>query len=320
MATETHTPGARSLPRLPLVLTASSAVCLAVALAVARLGGGATSAVPGIEDAGRITAWGLPVARTLTDASAVVTIGALLLVVVLLPGGKRLGPAQLRYLTWAACAAGLWMVSAVLTLVFTLSDLFARPVGEVFSPAVVADFVVTDAQGRAYALTACAAALIATFCLGIGTARWARGALLVALAGLLPPAFTGHSSAAGNHDAAVVSLALHLVGVAVWVGGLLFLLVAVARREERAADAVRRFSPLAAWALIGVAASGVVNAAVRLSPGDLVSSGYGLMVLVKALTLAALGSSVPCTAVGRCRRSARAAGGRSSGSRPGSCC
>ncbi|MET9953666.1 cytochrome c oxidase assembly protein [Streptomyces sp. NPDC006339] len=289
MATETKTPGARTLPRLPLVLMASLFVCLAIALAVARFGDGATAVVPGIEDAGKLTAWGLPAARTLTDATAVITIGALLLVVVLLPGGKRLGPAQLRYLTWAACAAGLWAAASAVTLVFTLSDLFAQPVGEILSPAVVADFIVTDAQGRAYAMSAGAAALIATFCLGIGTARWARLALLVAFAGLLPPAFTGHSSAAGNHDAAITSLALHLVGVAVWVGGLLFLLVVAARREEQAADAVRRFSPLAAWALIAVAASGVVNAVVRLSPSDLVTSGYGLMVLVKALALAALG-------------------------------
>ncbi|MBZ9638405.1 hypothetical protein K8369_03050, partial [Streptomyces sp. PSKA30] len=84
-----------------------------------------------------------------------------------------------------------------------------------------------------------------------------------ALAGL-PSAFTGHSSAAGNHDAAVSSLALHLVGVAVWVGGLVFVLVVAARREEQAAEAARRFSPLAGWALLAVGLSGIVNAAVRL--------------------------------------------------------
>nr|WP_239076064.1 cytochrome c oxidase assembly protein [Streptomyces sp. SID9913] len=159
------------------------------------------------------------------------------------------------------------------------------------SPAVVVDFVTTDAQGRSYALTTAAGGVIATLCVGVGTARWARLALLLTLGGLLPPAFTGHSSASGNHDAAVTSLALHLVGVAVWVGGLVFVLVVAARREERATDAARRFSPLAAWALIAVATSGLVNALVRLpSVGEVFTSRYGLMILGKVSTLALLGA------------------------------
>ncbi|MEW2399304.1 cytochrome c oxidase assembly protein [Streptomyces sp. NPDC046862] len=279
----------RRLPPLPLVLAGSVGLAVAVAAIAVWAGGGAVTAIPGIPDAGALTAWGLPAARTVTNAAATATVGALLLVAVLLPGGRRLGPAQLRYLTWAAAAAALWAVASAATLAFLLSDLFAQPVTGVLSLAVLADFVVTDAQGRSYALMTGAAGVIATLGVGIGTARWARLALVVALAGLLPPAFTGHSSAAGNHDAAVTSLALHLLGVAVWVGGLVFVLVVVARREERAPDAVRRFSPLATGALLAVAASGIVNVAVRLpSLGDLFTSRYGLMVLAKTLALAAL--------------------------------
>ncbi|MDW6057097.1 hypothetical protein SAZ11_02065 [Streptomyces sp. FXJ1.4098] len=246
MATETrHTGAKRLLPRLPALLAAGAGVAVAVALAAVGAGGGASEAIPGIPDAGAMTAWGLPVARTLTDVAAVATVGALLLVVVLLPGGRKLTATQLRYLNWAAVAAALWGAASVAALVFTLSDLFATPVADIASPAVLADFAITDTQGRSYALTAAAGGVIATFCVGVTTARWARLALLLTLVGLLPPAFSGHSAASGNHDAAVTSLALHLLGVAVWVGGLVFVLVATARREERAADAVRRFSPLA---------------------------------------------------------------------------
>lgn len=74
--------------------------------------------------------------------------GALLLVAVLLSGGRKLTAAQRRYLTWAGASAAVWAVAAAATLVFTLSDLFGQPVGGVISPAVVADFVATDAQGR----------------------------------------------------------------------------------------------------------------------------------------------------------------------------
>ncbi|MFE9648339.1 cytochrome c oxidase assembly protein [Streptomyces sp. NPDC006365] len=287
----TDTTKTRRLPPLSLVLVASVGLAVAVTVAAVRAGGGATAQIPGIPDAGAVTAWGLPVARTVTDAAAVATIGSLLLVVVLLPGGRRLGPTQLRYLNWAAATAALWAAASAATLLFTLSDLFARPVGDIMSPAVLADFVSTDPQGRSYALMVAAGGIIGTLCVGIGTACWARLALLVALAGLLPPAFTGHSSASGNHDAAVTSLALHLIGVALWVGGLLFMLVVAARREPDTAAAARRFSPLAGWALLAVAASGIVNAVVRLpSLGDVFTSRYGLMVIGKAVALALLGA------------------------------
>ncbi|EGX56719.1 copper resistance D domain-containing protein [Streptomyces zinciresistens K42] len=324
MATDDTATAPATAPRPPrtrklaLVLTGAAAACAAVALAAVKAGGGTSAAVPGIDDAGALTTWGLPAARTLSDAAAVATIGALLLVTILLPGGRRLGPAQLRYLNWAAVSAAVWTVASVGSLVFTLSDLFAKPVSEIATLDVVADFVITDGQGRAFAMAAAAGGLIATLCVGIGSARWARFALLLAFAGLLPPAFTGHSSASGNHDAAVTSLAFHLVGVAVWVGGLLFVLVAAARREEGTADAVRRFSPLAAWALLLVAASGIVNAAVRLpSLGDVFGSRYGLMLLGKTVALAGLGligwwhrrRTLPALVAGRRRAFVRLAAG-----------
>ncbi|MET9872333.1 hypothetical protein ABZZ16_40670 [Streptomyces sp. NPDC006386] len=180
MATEAKVRRVGRLPRLPVVLAAAVGASVAVALAAVWAGGGATVEVPGIEDAGAVTTWGLPVARTLVDAAAVAAVGALLLVVVLLPGGRKLTATQLRYLNWAAVAAALWTVASAGLLIFTLSDLFAQPVGEIVSPAVVADFVITDVQGRSYALMTAAGGVIATLCVGIGTARLARVALVFA--------------------------------------------------------------------------------------------------------------------------------------------
>ncbi|MEU8560529.1 cytochrome c oxidase assembly protein [Streptomyces cyaneofuscatus] len=308
----------RFLPRLPLLLTVAAAGAVITTVATVWAGGGTESSVPGIEGPGAVTTWGLPVVRTLADAAAVATIGALLMVVVLLPGGRRLGEDQLRFLNWAAASAAVWTAASAATVVFTLSDLFAQPLGAVLAPDVVADYVLTDPQGRSFALSSAAAGMIATVCLGLGTARWARVALLLAVAGLLPPAFTGHSSAASNHDAAVISLALHLAGVAVWVGGLLFVLVAAFRREEQTQAAVRRFSPLAAWSLLAVGASGIVNAAVRLpSPGDVFTSRYGLLLLAKTAALLLLGAAgwwhrkrtMPLLAAGRRRGFVRLAAG-----------
>ncbi|MDT9687406.1 cytochrome c oxidase assembly protein [Streptomyces sp. P9(2023)] len=283
--------GDRMRARRPAALLAGASA-LAVTVVVLSLGlaGGGTQRVPGIEDAGELTAWGLPVARVASDIASAATIGALLLASVLLPSGRRLNEAQSRYVVAASVGAGIWALASSALLVFTLSDLFAQPVGAVLDPAVVADFVITDAQGRSYAMMTGVGVVLATVGLGITTVRWARAALVLALAGILPPAFTGHSAAAANHDAAVTSLALHVVGVAVWVGGLVFLVVAGLRREEGMSVAARRFSVLAGGAFLAVAASGLVNAVVRLpSPGVLFTSAYGLMVVVKLLALAVLG-------------------------------
>lgn len=282
---------ARRAPRPALLLGAAVSTAVAVTLLVLWPGGTSTEQVPGIQGPDALTTWALPVARTVANAAAVAVIGALLLVTVLLPGGRRLDGTKLRYMTWAAVAAAAWAAASAALLVFTLSDLFARPVGQVLAPDVLADFVLTDAQGRSYALMTGAGAILATVCPGIGTVRWARAALLLAVAGLLPPAFTGHSAGAGNHDAAVTSLALHLVGVAVWVGGLALLLVAAVRRDAGLDTAVRRFSALAFWAFVAVAASGVVNAVVRLpSAADVFSSRYGVLVLLKTVALLILGA------------------------------
>ncbi|MEV4994092.1 cytochrome c oxidase assembly protein [Streptomyces niveus] len=278
-------------PRPALLLGTALSTAVAVALVVLWPGGTSAEQIPGIPGPDALTTWALPVARTVANAAAVAVIGALLLVTVLLPGGRRLDGTKLRYMTWAAVAAAVWTAASAALLVFTLSDLFARPVGQVLAPDVLADFVLTDAQGRSYALMAGAGAILATVCPGIGTVRWARAALLLAVAGLLPPAFTGHSAGAGNHDAAVTSLALHLVGVAVWVGGLALLLVAAVRRDAGLGTAVRRFSALAFWAFVAVAASGVVNAVVRLpSATDVFSSRYGVLVLLKTVALLILGA------------------------------
>jgi hypothetical protein len=107
MATETRHTGVKRLPRLPVVLAAGAGVSVAVAPAAVWVGGGASAAIPGIPDAGAMTAWGLRVARSLTDVPAVATVGALLLVVVLLPGGRKLTATQLRYLGKAVAPAVL---------------------------------------------------------------------------------------------------------------------------------------------------------------------------------------------------------------------
>jgi putative copper resistance protein D len=88
---------------------------------------------------------------------------------------------------------------------------------------------------------------------------------------------------------AVDSLALHLLAVCCWVGGLMALLLVSGRLGNQLPTVVRRYSTLALWCFVVVAGSGVVNAALRLGAWSNLSTFYGLLVVGKAMGLTLLG-------------------------------
>jgi copper transport protein len=121
----------------------------------------------------------------------------------------------------------------------------------------------------------------------IGLARRPGAAACFAIIALLVSGDVGHSAAI--HPAlAVPAKALHLLGGALWLGGLLW--IAVADRElPRYPDGVRRISSLALTAAVVVAASGVAQMALFLpSARAVVQSPYGLLAVAKIAGLAVL--------------------------------
>ncbi|WP_307846943.1 cytochrome c oxidase assembly protein [Micromonospora sp. D93] len=253
-----------------------------------RVGGALTAAIPGLPDAGPSTAWALPVFRLLSDGLATVTVGMLVTAAFLLPGdGRSVSPHGYLLLRRASLTALAWAVTALALMVLTVSDLLGQPL-ETLEPATVLSFATTISQGQSLTLQAglaLAVALLARF--GVSRGLAATVAVL-ALVAVLPPAFTGHSAGAGNHQIAVTSLALHILAAAVWVGALVALLVV--RRSRLLPDAAARYSRLALGCFVAVAVSGLANAAVRLGALDqLWQSRYGWLVLGKLAALLILG-------------------------------
>jgi copper transport protein len=87
----------------------------------------------------------------------------------------------------------------------------------------------------------------------------------------------------------------HIVAAAVWIGGLLALLLAVrGQPSDVTGRAVRRFSTTAGVAIVVVALTGTVRAVIEIgSIGQLFGSAFGILVLVKValfLILAGLGA------------------------------
>src|SRR5436305_1672501 len=142
------------------------------------------------------------------------------------------------------------------------------------------------------ALAGCTAAGIGVLMVArLPVLRWSWTPLLLvgSLVTLIPLGLTGHSSAGGSHDLATNSLLIHLVAASLWAGGLLALLTHVIRGGQHAGLASRRFSTVVLWCFCAMALSGVVNAAVRIRPADLLSSDYGRLVVAKVVALCLLG-------------------------------
>ncbi|WP_214411501.1 cytochrome c oxidase assembly protein [Sphaerisporangium fuscum] len=241
--------------------------------------------IPGLPSPGTLTTLGLPVARVAHDICAVATIG-LLLSAVFLTGDEA---SRQKIMRVAGRWSLAWAGTAVLTEIFTLSDLLGLPVGEALTSGFLPTFAMEVPQGQAFVVVIMLTLLIA---LAATTRLGGRGrALLFALAlfAVLPPAYVGHSASAADHTLAISSLMAHIAGVAMWGGGL-FGLVTMLRKSERLVFAVRRFSALALCCFVAVGFSGAVNAWIRLGdPVQLWQSRYGLLVLAKLAALVALG-------------------------------
>lgn len=255
------------------------------------LGHGAHADVAeGLPDPGLVTSWGVPILRTLTDLAGVLTIGLLLTGVLLMPSTDG----QLRGLCFRAVrAAGrvavVWSVIPLGSYLLTVSDVFAVSVADALSTPLLRGLI-DISVGPALLAQSGLAAGVAVLSRWTLTVREGSLLLGLALAALLPPALTGHSASAGSHSLAVVSLLVHVVAVALWVGGLVGLAWIAFMGSRRLPYGVVRFSVLALWSIAVVALSGVVNAAVRLgSLSDVVSTRYGALVLVKAAAIVGLG-------------------------------
>ncbi|MFF5107968.1 cytochrome c oxidase assembly protein [Streptosporangium sp. NPDC000509] len=275
-------------------LALAGAAAAVAALVIAMIAGGAASPriIPGLPDQGSFTRWGLPLAKLTMDAAGVLTVGTLLAAAFLLPNDKGLlGKPALGYVKAASWIALVWAGAAAATMVFSLSEALGLPVADVLGGDELTSFASQVSQGIALTLVVLFSVAIALFARGAITAGAAGGLLVLALATMLPPALTGHSASSPNHDLATTGVAVHLVVLALWVGGLGVLCAHALRRQPHLEIAAARFSSLALWCFVGVGLSGLFSVLARLSAiSELFTSAYGLLLLAKTAAFALLGA------------------------------
>lgn len=188
-------------------------------------------------------------------------------------------------LGWALIAlSALWLQAADAALVSPLRISFATITTYVDSVAVGRSLVLSSVCGLLLAmvsLTALGRAVLR------GTPELAVG---IAMIGLLSGPISGHASTHSAHDAAVLLIAVHVGAAAAWVGGLITMLIVIAPYRDLFATALPRFSAVAGVCLVLVTVTGVISAIIRLpSAGDLVATGYGLLIIAKSGCLVGLG-------------------------------
>lgn len=273
-------------------LVAGALVAVAAAVLGALFSGAALPAT--VLDPGPLVRWGLPVVTVLAELAASLTLGGLFLAAFVLPRSTGRRPGEGR--AWpttvvvAAVAAGCWTVLGVAELVLTYADVTGRPIGGETFGAELGVFIGSIALGRILLWTVIIAAATCVVALLVTTPRAALLTGLLATSALVLRAQTGHASGSVNHHLAISSMFLHIMGAALWIGGLAALAAVVHRLGRDLVPAVTRYSSMAAWCFVAVGVSGVVNAGIRIGGIDGLSTRYGVLVLAKAALLAAIGA------------------------------
>ena len=209
-----------------------------------------------------VTEFALPAVKAVFDLAAALTVGWLLAAAWLAPPQKSglLDVSGYRAVRAASLSAAVWAVAGFALIPLTLSDALAKPLSE----AVSADWVISgisilDAVRNAL-IAAIAATLIAVIARTVLHRGWAAFLLVIALIAIVAQSDSGHSAQSGNHDVAIDTMIFHLVGISLWVGGLVAFLGLARQRVPHLAVIARRYSAIAFWAFIAVALSGFGNA------------------------------------------------------------
>ncbi len=273
-----------------LVRIAGPALLLVVAslslLAGLEIGGGADASP--LADPGAVVRFGLPMAQLLFNIGAAGTIGALVLVCFALDSEK---PEFNASLDFAAGAAAFWTVSAAVTGFLTFMNVYLQPVtfDENFTQ-LFGSYLTSIPIGQAALVSTLIPAVVTVLCFAVRNRTALVFVTILAGAGLVPMALQGHAAGAAAHDQAVSSFGLHVVFAAVWLGGLLTIVFTRRTLEGgRIGPVLSRYSSLALMSFVIVAASGIVNADLRVGTLENLMTPYGILVIVKVLALAALG-------------------------------
>ena len=276
------------MPRILRVIGPAALLLAAVAAMVGALAFGGGASAPLLADPGALVRWGLPAATLVVNLSLAGTVGALVLACFAFsPERDEYGKA----LDFAAGSAGVMTVASAATGLFTFVSVSNVPwsFDSTFSNGL-SSFITSVSLGQAWLGITLIAAVVTVLCFAVRNQTAIAFVAVLAMAAVVPMAQQGHSAEASGHDAAVTSFGLHVLFASIWLGGLLTLVVVKHTfGKGRLVTVLERYSTFALICFLVVAASGYVNAELRVGTLAELATPYGILVLVKVAALVALG-------------------------------
>ena len=267
----------------PVILVAAALVALLLGLAY---GGGAAPLVTG--DPGPVVRWGLPAAKLVVNLTAAGMVGSLVLALFALRAGERSFDAALDT---ASVSAAVFTVASAVTAYLTFLSVFNQaPSADAQFGQQLGRYLVDTEFGRAWLITTIAGAVLTV--LTFAVRGWTSTLVIagLAVAALVPMATQGHAGDEANHNTAVMTLAIHIVAAAVWLGGLLLLVVIRPVLGRAGMPAVLgRYSSIALAAFVVVSLSGTMRALAGGVGIAQLATPYGILLLVKVFALLAMG-------------------------------
>jgi copper transport protein len=226
---------------------------------------------------------GLDVSRSLMTASIAIVFGGLLICGLgIVPFGKRQ-----RLVIGIGAAVGA--IAGLLALPLEVGYTAGRSLS-VITDGSAWRAVFDTTIGLAWAIRAVTIAVIAVILLATHSrsrAVWWQPLLLVGLVTVgIASAYGGHGATGRWHYLGVILTMLHVSSMAVWLGGLVMLVVSFAEAER---DGVQRFSSIALLAVSSLVVTGTIQGFRQVGSIDgLTGTSYGKLLIWKVVAVAGI--------------------------------
>lgn len=264
------------------ILLAAALIGVLIALVV---GGGAAPLL--LQDPGPFVRWATPIVKLLMNIASAAMLGSLVLALFALRSEEKSFDVALNT---ASAGAAVFTVSAGIGGFFTFMAAFnpqlsaEREFGQ-----QLGRFLLELPLGQAWLITTIMGSVITVLAFAWRTWTPTLITAILAAASFLPLATQGHSGELSGHNIAVNSILLHTIGAAVWLGGLLLVVILRDRSGIGTAALVSRYSSLAIAAFAVVAISGLTRSFVALGDISQLWTPYGVILLAKVVLLGAMG-------------------------------
>lgn len=264
------------------ILLVAGLVAVIVALV---LGGGAAPLL--LQDPGPFVRWAIPVVKLVMNIAAAAMLGSLVLALFALKAEDK--PFEVA-LNTASVGAAVFTVTAGVSAFLTFMAAFNPQLSaEREFGTQLGRFLLETALGQSWLITTIMGSVITVLVFAWRTWTPTLLTAILAAASFLPLATQGHSGELSGHNVAVNSILLHTIGAAVWLGGLLLVVILRDRSGIGTAALVARYSSLAIAAFVVVAVSGVARSVVALGDISQLLTPYGGILIAKVVLLVGMG-------------------------------